>query len=368
MNKESKKISVFIPSLRGGGAERMMLNLASELRNKGEDVWLVVAQEESDYVVPDILSDRVTYLDVSRIRKSLFPLMRYLRREKPDVLIATMTHANGIAILAKVLSWSDTQIIIREANTLSESVKGTTQTRRYVRLLVAFFFYWLADEIVAVSEGVANDLANTAKLSRERITVIRNPTITRAAIEKYQGTVTHPWFTDKKTPVILAVGRLHPQKDYPTLIRAFAHALKERELRLVILGEGPDRRGLERYIVELDVEKHVDVPGFVENPYAYMEQADLYVLSSRWEGLPNTLIEALGAGTPVVATDCPSGPREILEDGRYGTLVPVGDPDALSEAMLEELSRSRSANFLREYARTTFSAERAASAYLSLIR
>jgi glycosyltransferase involved in cell wall biosynthesis len=198
--------------------------------------------------------------------------------------------------------------------------------------LIRRFYPW-ANSIVAVSKGVADDLAQTAGLPRERIQVIYNPVVTPELREKAQTPLDHPWFKPGQPPVLLAVGRMSPQKDFPTLIRAFARVRQTRPAKLLILGEGKERPGLETLVRQLGLGQDVSLPGFVTNPYPYMARTSLFVLSSRWEGLPGVLIEALYCGAPIIATDCPSGPTEILADGRYGQLVPVGDVTALARAI-----------------------------------
>ena len=197
--------------------------------------------------------------------------------------------------------------------------------------LVRLFYPW-ADCIVGVSAGVAADVARLAAVDPETVRVIYNPVVTLDLVEDAQAPVPHPWFEDA-TPVLVAAGRLRPQKDFPTLLRAFATLRASRDARLIILGDGPEIKNLEALVVELGLDEDVQLPGNTSNPYAYMARAAAFVLSSRWEGLPTVLVEALRCGAPVIATDCPSGSREILADGRYGTLVPVGDIRALASAM-----------------------------------
>jgi len=198
--------------------------------------------------------------------------------------------------------------------------------------LVKRFYPW-ADYVIGISRGVADDLSQTAGLPRDRIKILYNPVVTPELREKARAPLNHPWFETGQPPVVLAVGRLTKQKDFPTLIRAFAQVRQTRPARLLILGEGPDRPALEALVHKLSLEGDVAMPGFVENPYAYMSRVSLYVLSSRWEGLPTVLIEALSCGLPIIATDCPSGPREILANGLYGSLVPVEDVTALAQAI-----------------------------------
>jgi glycosyltransferase involved in cell wall biosynthesis len=203
---------------------------------------------------------------------------------------------------------------------------------RLMPRLARYFYRW-ADDIVAVSEGVADDLTQVLKVPNERVRVIYNPIVTPELMAKAQAALDHPWFRLGEPPVILAVGRLTEQKDLPTLIRTFAHVQRSRPVRLLILGEGELRHDLEALVKQLHLEHVVSLPGAVMNPYPYMVRASLLVLSSRWEGLPGVLIEALYCGVPIVSTDCPSGPREILADGRYGQLVAVGDIAALAQAI-----------------------------------
>lgn len=194
-------------------------------------------------------------------------------------------------------------------------------------------FYAGADAVIAVSREAASDLTERLRLSPGQVRMIYNPVITPALFEQAKEAVEHPWFAPGQPPVVLSAGRLCEQKDFPTLLRAFAQVRAHTRSRLVILGEGPERLSLERMASDLGLRASVLLPGFVANPYAYMARAATYVLSSKWEGLPTVLIEALACGAPVVSTDCPSGPREILQDGKYGRLVPVGDADALAQAI-----------------------------------
>jgi len=236
--------------------------------------------------------------------------------------------------LAWRLAGVPTRLLLNEQNTVSlESGNATRWRGRLVPWLIKRFYPW-ANGIVVVSHGVRDDMAQLTKIPLERITVIYNPSVVGAEVwEKAQAPLDHPWFKPGQPPVLIAVGRLQMQKDYPTLLHAFAKVRKNRPVRLLILGEGKERPLLEELIKELGLKQDISLPGFVMNPYAYMARASLFVLSSRWEGLPTVLIEALCCGTPVVSTDCPSGPREILRDGQYGQLVPVGDVDGLARAI-----------------------------------
>jgi len=219
--------------------------------------------------------------------------------------------------------------------------------------------YGHADGVVAVSEGVAKDLARKLNLPDKSITTIYNPVVSQEMIDR--GSDELRW--DFHEPVIISVGRLTEAKDYPTLLKAFAHFRKQRKSTLVILGEGELREDLEALAKSLGVWQDVHMPGFVDNPYSWMKKADLFAMSSKWEGLPTVLIEALALGVPIVSTDCPSGPREILEQGRWGRLVPIGDDAAMAKAWVDVLNSARVPSTERA---KDFSVELAATRYLAI--
>jgi glycosyltransferase involved in cell wall biosynthesis len=332
VNVESK-LAIFLPSLSGGGAERAMLNLAHGLAKCGCAVDLVLAQVKGPYVSEVQDSVRIVDLKAARVLTSLPALARYLRRERPTALLSALDYANVVALWARRLAGTPRRVVVNEQNTISRSARNSARRRqRMVPHLVKHFYPW-ADYVIGNSQGVAADLSQVTGLPDERIKILYNPVVTPELRAKVRAPLNHPWFEAGQPPVILAVGRLTKQKDFPTLIRALAQVRRTRPARLLILGEGPDRPELEALIRQLGLIDDIAMPGFVENPYAYMSRASLYVLSSRWEGLPTVLIEALYCGPRIIATDCPSGPREILADGRYGSLVPVGDVTALAQAI-----------------------------------
>jgi glycosyltransferase involved in cell wall biosynthesis len=226
--------------------------------------------------------------------------------------------------------------------------------------------YPLAERIVTVSRGVADDLATCTGLPRVTIGTIYNPILTTEIAEKAQAPISHTWLPPTAIPVILGVGRLVPQKDFPTLLKAFAHVHRKQPARLLILGEGRERAKLEALASELGIAEKVSLPGFEPNPYAFMSQASVFVLSSAWEGLPNALIEALACGCPVVSTNCPSGPQEILGNGAFGPLVPVGEDRALAEAILHTLEQPPNSDRLRSRA-AEFDIQTIAQQYLQAL-
>lgn len=343
MVNPEKRIAIFMPSLFGAGGQRSMLNLAHGIAESGYAVDLVLAQAEGAFLDEVRSSVRIVDLKATRALTSLPALVRYLRRQQPEAMLSVFGYVNVIALLAWRLARVRTRLFVNEQNTVSVEAGNASRWRgRLIPRLIKLFYPW-ANGIVVVSQGVADDLARLTNISGERITVIYNPSVVRAEVwEKAQAPLDHPWFKTDQPPVLVAVGRLQVQKDYPTLFRAFAQVRQNQPARLLILGEGKERPKLEALIKELDLEQDVSLPGFVTNPYAYMARATLFVLSSRWEGLPTVLIEALCCGTPAVSTDCPSGPREILREGQYGPLVPVGDTDALARAIEVSLNGNAS--------------------------
>lgn len=326
------RIAIFAPSMAGGGAERGAVKLAEGLVRRGFDVDLVLAAAEGPRLEEIPSEVRLVDLGASRVVGSLPGLVRYLRREKPQGLASVLDHANIVALWARKLGRYPGRVVVIEQNTLSEAaLNGKTRRDRIMPRLVRRFYPW-ADYVVGVSEGVAEDLARFVTLPSDKLRVISNPIVASDIGDLAGAPLDHVWF-DGGEPVFVAAGRLRPQKDFPTLLRAFAHVRSTRPARLVILGEGPERVRLEALVEELELTTDVSLPGATPNPYAYMARSTAFILSSRWEGLPTVLIEAMSCGAPVIATDCPSGPREILAGGRYGTLVPVGDVPALAAAM-----------------------------------
>jgi glycosyltransferase involved in cell wall biosynthesis len=334
----SGRLAIFTADMSGGGAERAMMKLAGGIACRGIDVDLVLRRAEGHYLAE--LSDRVRVVDLGadHVLTSLPALVRYLRRERPRAMLTSLNHVNIVGLWARRLAGVDTRLVVNEQNTVSREAPNSPRRRhRLVPRLARRFYPW-ADEVVAVSEGAADDLVRAIGLDGEHVKVVPNPIVTLELAEMATEPLDDPWFGDGGDPVALAVGRFTRQKDFPTLIRAIADVREERPIRLLILGDGPERPRMEAVVTELGLEDVVRLPGWVGNPYPYMAAADVFVLSSRWEGLPSVLIEALFCGAPVVATDCPSGPMEILEGGKHGVLVPVGDVGALATGIARAVS------------------------------
>jgi glycosyltransferase involved in cell wall biosynthesis/thymidylate kinase len=338
--KPPERIALFLPDLTGGGAERVMVNLARGFAERGLPVDLVLVRAAGP-LLPEVAPGvRVVELRTRSVLASLPALTRYLRRERPRVLLSTLNTANVVAIWASWLARSGTRVVVRQSNTLSRTRAAARGRRRLIPWLVEHS-YRRADGVVAVSEGVARDLIQVARLAPGRVHVVPNPVVPPELHALAAEPLAHPWFQESAPPVVLGVGRLTAQKDFPTLIRAFAQVRRGQRVRLVILGEGEERPRLEALIRESGVADDVALPGFVPNPFAYMSRAAVLVLSSVWEGLPAVVVQALAVGTPVIATDCESGPREILRDGRFGLLVPMGGEDEIARGILEAIGRPK---------------------------
>ncbi len=324
------RLAIFTSDMDGGGAERAMLKLAGGIADQGYPVDLVLSRAVGHYLAEVPRTVQVVDLRASRVLSSLPGLVRYLRRERPAALLTSLDHVNIVGVWARRLAGVQTRLVVNEQNTLSVEARHSSRRRHRLLPRLARRFYPWADAIVAVSHGAADDLVTNVGLAQDRVLVVHNPIVTPELRALAAAPLDHPWFEPGEAPVVLAVGRLAPQKDFGTLIRAVAQVRRRHAVRLLILGEGDQRPHLEALAADLGMRDAMELPGWVPNPYPYMVRAGAFVLSSRWEGLPSVLIEALFCGAPVIATDCPSGPREILDGGKHGMLVPMGDVDALA--------------------------------------
>ena len=330
----------------------MLVALAEGLAGTGHRVDLVVLCGPA----PPLEGLRVLALGAAAPALGALPFLAYLNRQRPRAVLSTLVGPNAIAVACARLvtaRWRP-RVVVREANTLSVALRYRSPANRRVAAAVVRAAYPHADAIVAVSEGARADLARFLALPPERVIAIPNPSPTGALVARAAAPLAHPWFApDRTTPVIVAAGRLVPKKGFGVLLEAIAQVRQRRDVRLVVLGEGPERATLEASRARLGLRDVVEFPGFVDNPFAYLGRADLFVLASLAEGSPNVLIEALACGCPVVATDCPSGPREILREGRDGPLAAPGDAPALAAAIEQVLAappdraalRSRAADF-----------------------
>ncbi|HWA31420.1 MAG TPA: glycosyltransferase [Rhizomicrobium sp.] len=359
-------IAIVLHDLRGGGAERAILRVARGMAAMGRSIELVLVRGEGAYLDEIPPSVRLHVLDRPRVSQAIGALSGYFSATRPKAVLSALTHMNLATVAAARLAGLPSRLVLSERNQISakaREAKGLWQRALYRTVPVA---YRAADAIVAVSRGVADDLARFGHLPQSKIRVVHNPVFDGDIETMASVRPCHPWFDPPEPPIILAVGRLHRQKGFDVLLEAFAIARAQIDCRLVILGEGPERPALMAAAEKLGLAYDIDMPGFVENPFALMARAGVFVLSSRWEGFPNALVEAMACGAPVVATDCPSGPREILDGCQYGALVPVENPHALGGALIAALKAcpDTSASKLRAQG---FSVTAAARHYLDIL-
>ena len=344
------RIALAIPHLGGGGAERSVLKLARGLVERGHRVDILLFEkietladeiptEARLFVLkPEPINDFQDRIQLARrfgfrilkflrtdLLKDARSLAAYIDAERPDCVLPSLPRTKLATLLAPYFT-NQNPVTIPTVHSVLMNRK-----RRFRKLYAILFP--TADHIVTVSDGVADNHSLTLEIPRERITRIYNPADIAEIEQMAQSVPEHPWMTDNGPPVILSAGRLTRVKDFPTLLKAFRQVSRSRDVRLIILGEGSWRRRLESMIRKMGLEATVSLPGWVSNPYAFMNRASLFVLSSKFEGLANVMIEAMACGCPCVSTNCPSGPAEILDNGRFGPLVPVGEESALAAAM-----------------------------------
>lgn len=313
----------------------MMVVLSGAFAERVASVDLLVARATGAWLERVPPSVRLLELGGHGVLAALPRLAGYLRRERPEALLATLDHANLVAVWARALAGGPTRIVLREAADPAARDLDSFRDRIVDRLLASG--YRRADAVVAVAHALKASLVEAKDLDPDRLVVIPNPVPVDDIRSRAQEPLDQPWFR-QPIPVIVAAGRLTRQKDFPTLLRAFALLRRRQAARLVILGDGSDRAELEAEAGRLGIVEEVAFPGFQANPYPWFRRAAVVALSSRFEGMPNVLLEAMALGRPVVATDCPTGPAEILEHGRLGALVPVGDASALADGLASTLA------------------------------
>lgn len=369
-------IAVFMYSLSGGGVARRNITLANALSARGHRVDMVVVDARGE--LRDWVDASVRVVEVGgplarlpwfrdrrrrQFKVGLKRLVAYLKRERPSVLLSSDNYANLSALEARRKAQVDMPVVISQRNHTSTSVSAKSTLLQTIKRA-----YAQADAMVGVSQGVSDDLVALG-LPRERVHTIYNPVFDEGLLRAAAEPADHPWFADGAKPIVLGVGRITAQKDFDTLVRAFALMRRSgRAARLVILGEGKDaddRAKLLGLATSLGVEADVSFPGYVKNAMPYIARADLFVLSSIWEGFGAVVAEALACGTPIVSTDCPSGPSEIIGGGEFGRLVPMRDPAAMSAAMIEALDAPHEPERLKARAKL-FSTEAATDRYLAL--
>lgn len=330
-----KKLALIVPSLNGGGAERVIVNLIRNLDQSKFDIKLILIKKEGVYIelIPSYIS--VIDLKSERVRYSILKLVRELNNYRPDVILSTLGHLNLVLLLIRNLLKGSPRILIREANTPSKSISELSSIKKRAFTLLYRYLYPKADKIIAQCNEMKIDIINFLGIDEKKIRCIYNPIDIDKISKDKQGE--NPYDISKKN--IVAVGRLSFQKGYDILIDAFK-IINEKfnNAHLTILGEGILKEKLEAQARDLNIIDNITFVGFSKNPYPYYYYADIYVLSSRWEGFPNTLLEALGCGVKVVSTNCKSGPNEIIGNNEFGILVEEENPIALANGVIQYLN------------------------------
>jgi glycosyltransferase involved in cell wall biosynthesis len=371
--KIDKKICLFVSSLRGGGAERVAVNLANEFVTKGYQVDILTVKKEGVYLSDISKEVRVfePYSPSSRFLRTFLmlpALIYYIKTNRPSMVISSLPRNNIIILIAQFfISKKSTKVVVSEHSNMTASFK---KRNTYTDKLLLFFvkrLYSRAYRVIAVSNGIANDLISNYGVPESKVAVIHNP-VDVLFIKEQSSSAIDPNVMDRKYDNIISLGRLTEAKNYPLLIKSFAKVYENnRNARLTIFGEGELRRQLEQEIEKLGLVGLVKLPGFYKNPFAYIANAKVFVLSSDWEGFGNVLVEAVVCGTPVISTDCPSGPDEILRSGKYGILVKPGSQVELSAAICEVINQSQKTQVnLKEFGRQ-YKIDLIAKKYVNLI-
>ena len=320
------KVAVVLPELGGGGAQRTFLNVLNHLDRELFDPILVLYRPAGSFRSLLKSDVKIVTLDSVRTLWSIIPLARWIRSESPDVVMSTLLHINVATVISGILSRKGVPVVVRESNNL-------TAAGRPLRTLSGMAVRWAyrrADTVIALSKGVRRDVIDRYSLKKDRVRMIYNP-IDLEAIQSLSMEKADPlpgWTDDSNEHRIIAVGRLVPQKGFELLIEAVSQL--DAPWRLLIIGEGIEDYNLKALAKNLGISKHVIMPGFIANPFPYIAMADLFVLSSRWEGFGHVIPEAMACGTPVLATRCPSGPDEIIEEGIDGQLCEPGSSNSLT--------------------------------------
>lgn len=367
--KKNEQIVFFLPNLKMGGAEKNIIEIANYISTKKENVKIIVIKDEGPLKSEIDSKIDLISLEASRSLFSLFPLIQKLNYLQPTHIVSTLTQANLILLIAEYFLKYKPKITVRVECVLSKMVKDEKKEHKLfniVPFLIRILFQ-KADEIISISNGVKIDLVNTYSIDPDKITTIFNPAISQSLSKIKDEEVDHDWFKSKKCPIVIGVGRLTYQKGFDVLVKSFCEVRKKISCRLVILGEGPERNKIKKILSDFGMSEEAWLPGFVDNPYKYLSRADVFVLSSRYEGFGNVLVEAMACGLPVIATDCDSGPSEILNKGEYGTLIPVEDLEQMTTNLNNVLIHTEKYNLEYGSWLKQFESKNVANNYLNVI-
>jgi glycosyltransferase involved in cell wall biosynthesis len=359
------RIACFLATSGHSGVDRVAKNLLPGMAQAGYQVDLLKIQNHGPELTPPLADNlRVIEFKTTHVYTALPELIGYLKTYRPDVLLSDKDRVNRTALIANALAGGVARVALRSGTTVSINLASRSRLDRFIQRNSMRYLYRHAEAILMPSKGAADDFANYIGIDRSRIAVVPSPIITPRYHECLKQPLDHPWFKPGEPKVILSVGELCRRKDFTTLIRAFA-LLKDRyDCRLMIVGEGRARARLEDEVKRLNLQHRVALPGFVDAPYALMREAGLFVLSSLWEGMPVVMIEALAAGTPVVSTNCPSGPEELLRELPGKLLAEPGNEVSLAEAMAGQLDNPLPAEQLKAAA-TPYILENSVASYLA---
>ena len=358
-------LAVFLATSGHSGVDRVMKNLLPAMARLGVKVDLLHVNNHGPHIEPEN-NLRVIELGTAHTYSSLPPLIRYLRREKPDVLFSDKDRVNRVAILAQRFAGTATRVVVRTGTTVSLDLKSRRPFDRFLTRMSMTYLYRWADRILLPSQAAVQDFQAVTGFPPGHVQAVPSPVATPDLYSKASIRNDNKWLSSEKTPLIVGIGELSGRKDFSTLIRAFAVVRSDRPARLIIFGEGKQRAALESLIEELGLLGDIDLPGFEPALYPVLASADLYVHSSRQEGAPVALMEAVALGVPCVSTDCPSGPAEILQNGKYGSLVEIGDFDGMAHAMLKLLDAPPERDYIRRAAQP-FTLTASVTAYLDAL-
>ncbi len=360
------RLALFLATSGHSGVDRIMKNFIAELGTRPIAVDLLQVQGHGPFLEKVPENVRLVPLGTRHVQSSLLRVAHYLRTERPDALLCDKDRVNRTALLAASMAGYKGRLVVRIGTTVSKNLEGRGFGHRLLQYWSLRHLYGKAHAVVVPSQGAAEDLCSIASLPPGLVRVLPSPVVTEGLETLGREPVPHPWFASEAYSVILGAGELCERKDFATLIRAFAALPMQNSYRLVILGKGKKRKTLEKLAKDLGVADRIHFPGFVKNPYAYMAKSRIFVLSSTCEGLPVVLMEAMALGIPVASTDCPSGPREILDQGRLGPLVPVKSWEKLAEAITYLLDHTPDREALKA-AVSRYRVPAATNAYLQVL-
>jgi glycosyltransferase involved in cell wall biosynthesis len=358
-------LAVFLATSGHSGVDKVMGNLLPSIAQRGVRVDLLRVKGHGPFIEASN-NLRLVDLGSAHTYSSLLPLARYLRQYKPDVLLSDKDRVNRVALLARKAAGTNTRVVVRTGTTVSLDLTSRRPINRMLTLLSMKHLYRGAQKIILPSEAAVQDFREVTGHLGELVTAVPSPVATPELYGNSKAPVTHPWLLEKTGPVIVGIGELSDRKDFATLIRAFAVVRSKYPAKLIILGEGRRRSCLEKMVLDLNLFEAVLLPGFEKNPYPILAGADLYVHSSRQEGSPVALMEAVALGVPCVSTDCPSGPSEILQGGRIGALVKVGDVESMATAMFGMLEAPPEREFIIKAAEP-FTVENSTDSYMEVL-